>query len=87
MRKERYSQLVLSASNPLIGSLAVLADDSGEPDKCGVLYEPRYERVRHFHEAVSGQVHGPYLALEVPDRHFSRSGRLRVVRHGALGRG
>ena len=47
---------MLSALNPLIGSLAVLADDPGKPDKRGVLYESRYERVRHghmlLHEAV-----------------------------------
>ena len=70
LAKERQSQLVLSASNPMVGRHAILANDSCQSNKCGVLNEPRDERVRHWHvllhEAIQRQVHGPYLALEVP---------------------
>ena len=49
----------------------VHTNDSGQSDECGVLYKPRYERMRHWHvllhEAIQRQVHGPYLALEVSD--------------------
>ena len=67
--KERQSQLVLSAPNPMVSRHAVLANNSGQSDKRGVLDEPRYEGMRHWHmplhESVQRQVHGPYLALEV----------------------
>ena len=49
LAKERQSQLVLSASDPMVGSHAILANDFGESYEGGVLHKPRDERVCHWH--------------------------------------